>query len=266
MLKSSIPEQYRQKAPLLYKDSVIYRILVLSALMSLTTFCVALVYYVAILEPSPTTNLYDCGGGTCKDRYESLSGCQWPAFYSGSFQFTTVDEGGNPHDGDFEAGHVGDAHNDDGNFEGGYHEDAENENHMVNENDPFGDAHQPWAGGRRILQEDSDCEPQGGNYWIIAGQHYGAGNSLENVLVQVSGYDFDIWSVVNLSWNAASMTWTLSSVIFSVLLGLGGDRFLDPAILQGGNDIETMWKETKDIELAEGTVLPSDNAGSPIPE
>lgn len=247
MLKSTIPEHYRQKAPLLYKDSVIYKILVLSALMSLGTFCVALVYYVAILEPSPTTNLYDCGGGTCKDRYESLSGCQWPAFYAGSFQFTTVDEGGNPNDGD---------------FEGGFYEDAD----IMNENDPYVDEHEPWAGGRRILQEDSDCEPQGGNYWIIAGQHYGAENSLENVLVQVSGYDFDLWSVVNLSWNAASMTWTLSSAIFSLLLGLGGDRFLHPAIMQGGNDLESMWKDGKDIELAEGTVLPSDTAGSPIPE
>jgi len=248
MLKSTIPEQYRQKAPLLYKDSVIYRILVLSAVLSLGTFCIALVYYVAILEPSPTTNMYDCGGGTCRDIYELLSGCQWPAFYSGSFQFTTVDDGGNP--GDFEGAHIGDAQNEEGNFDGGYY-----------------DAHEPWEGGRRILQEeDSDCEPEEGNYWIIAGQHYGAGNSLENVLVRVTDYDFDLWSVVNLSWNAASMTWTLSSAIFSLLLGLGGDRFLHPAIMQGGNDMESMWKDTKEIELAKGTVLPSETAGSPIPE
>jgi len=254
MLKSTIPEQYRQKAPLLYKDSVIYRILVLSAVLSLGTFCIALVYYVAILEPSPTTNMYDCGGGTCRDIYELLSGCQWPAFYSGSFQFTTVDDGGNPYGGDFEGAHVGDAHNEENNFEGNF-------------DGGYYDAHEPWAGGRRILQEeDSDCEPEEGNYWIIAGQHYGAGNSLENVLVRVTDYDFDLWSVVNLSWNAASMTWTLSSAIFSLLLGLGGDRFLHPAIMQGGNDMESMWKDTKEIELAKGTVLPSETAGSPIPE
>jgi len=235
MLKSIVPEQYRQKAPLHYKYSVIYKILVLSALMSLGTFCIALVYYVAIVEPSPTTNLHDCGGDSCKSLYKEKSGCEWPTFYSGLFKFTTVD--GDDYYSDESAA-------------------------------PHGDESEDWFGHRRILQED-DCEPQNGNYWIIAGQHYGNQN-LENVLVQVSGYELDSWSVVNLSWNAASMTWTLSSAIFSLILGLGGDRFLHPEIMQGGNNLESIWKNTdpelKEIELAEGTTLPVEDAESPVPE
>jgi len=238
MLKSIVPEQYRQKAPLFYKYSVIYKILVLSALLSLGTFCIALVYYVAIVEPSPTTNLYDCGGDSCKSLYKEKSGCEWPAFYSGSFKFTTMDE-------DDSSGESAAPHGDESETE-----------------------HEDWFGHRRILQED-DCEPQNGNYWIIAGQHYGS-HDLENVLVQVSGYELDSWSVVNLSWNAASMTWTLSSAIFSLILGLGGDRFLHPEIMQGGSDMDSIRKNThpelKEIELAEGTNLPEENAESPVPE
>jgi len=234
MLKSVVPDHYRQKAPLHYKYSVVYKILVLSALISLGMFCIALVYYVAIVEPSPTTNLFDCHGHSCKDVYKEISGCEWPEFYSGSFSFMTADD-------DTYWDESADSHGD-------YYWDEYAASH--------GDESEDWFGHRRILQED-DCEPQNGNYWIIAGQHYGAEQSLENVLVQVSGYELDLWSVVNLSWNAASMTWTFSSAIFSLILGLGGDRFVP---------MKNTDPELKEIELAEGTTIPVEDAGSPVPE
>jgi len=242
MLKSVVPEQYRQKAPLTYKDSVVYKILVLSALMSVGTFCIALVYYIEVVEPSPTTNMFDCGGMSCKGMYKELSGCEWPTFYSGEFRFTTIDD-------DHHADEY--SHGDEEDWFGRrriLREDDywQEDNHWQEDDHQQEDDHRQEDDHQQEddhWQEDDQCEPKGGNYWIIAGQHYGAGQSLENVLVRVSDYEFDIWSVVNLSWNAASMTWTLSSVLFSLILGLGGDRFVHPEILES----------TKEIELAKRT-------------
>jgi len=237
MLRSVIPEQYRQKAPVNYKESVVFKILLMSALLTVGTFCVALVYYLAMMKPSPTTNMYDCGGGTCEDMYEQLSGCKWPTFYSGEFRFTTSRRI----------------------LQEDHH--WEEDNHWQEDGHRPEDDHRPEDGHRpeddhrqeddHQWQQDGDshgCEPSDGNYWIIAGQHYGAEESLENVLVRVTGYEFDVWSIVNLSWNAATMTWTVSSVVFSLILGLQGDRYVHPEILQKSNDIELAKRTAEPLE------------------
>lgn len=226
MLQSSIPEKFRKKTPLLYKENVIFRILTFSATMALGTFVVALVYYTTIVEPSPTTNMYDCGGHTCEQEYLELSGCKWPTFYGETFRFTIDSE-----EGDSEDGSGGDEHENGSEGE---------EYYSGGEGDEHEDAH-----SRRILQEENFCEPENGNYWIIAGQHYGAENSLENVLVRVTDYEFDMWSVINLSWNAASMTWTFSSAMFSLILSFGGDRFLNAQLDKG--DVVEMDKSDEDV-------------------
>jgi len=266
---ASAPAGFRQKTKILYKESIIVKIMGTSACLALTAFLMAIIYYTVLLERSAETTLFDCGGGSCRDLYKEKSGCDWGTLYSDSFKFTQHDHddhnnGVNQDQNQDQNNqdHQNQDQNQDQNNQDHQNQDDQNQDHSDENNgrrrlvhkirgaDNFSVADKEslenlavHGGMRRILADDG-CEPKDkGNYWVIAGQHYAAGPSIENILVQLKHAGDDMWSIINLSWTAATLTWTLSSVAFSLLLPWCGDSLLHPEIakelqLEGNNDVE----------------------------
>lgn len=239
MITGAAPSGFRQKTKILYKQSIVMKIMGVSACLALTSFLMAIVYYTVLLEGAAETALYDCGGGTCKDLYKSLTGCAWGDFYADKFKFTTVDDNGSSDDS---TGGSSDSTGGSG--------DRRRLAQKIREADDFSVADKEFLenlavhGGMRRVLAESNCEPKdGGNYWVIAGQHYAAGAAIENILVQLKRKGDDLWSVINLSWTAATLTWTLSSVAFSLILPWCGESLLNPDVvkemeLEGSDNLE----------------------------
>merc|ERR1712080_210679 len=92
------------------------------------------------------------------------------------------------------------------------------------------------------------CEPKdGASYFIIAGQHSGAPNALENILVRLKYARTDPFSVLNLSWTTATLAWTFSMTGFSLVLPYLGDKYMNPEAITPGAPTEVEIVDKDDV-------------------
>jgi len=282
MLKNVAPPSFRKKTKPLYKDSLLGTVIGLSGLISLGVFIIAICYYAFMLEPNPETTMFDCGGHSCLDLYYKLSGCRFPDVYNGAFQlkqpswangdakyaspgevgipdtsasplnrrFLEASEGENQDGGDSSNQDGGDSSNQDGgdsssNQNGG---DSSNQNGGdSSSNQNGGDSNQN-GGDSSSNQGASPCEPKdGASYFIIAGQHSGAPNALENILVRLKYARTDPFSVLNLSWTTATLAWTFSMTGFSLVLPYLGDKYMNPEAITPGAPTEVEIVDKDDV-------------------
>jgi len=227
MLRNAVPPMFRKKTKPLYKDSLLGTVIGLSGTIALGVFIIAICYYAIMLEPSPETTMFDCGGNSCLDLYYHLSGCKFPDVYNGQFKLMqpSWEEG----DALFaSAGEVGIP-------------DSSAAPGVSTSSTTTSAAPSSTTSVRRFLEATEDpaasCIPKDSSagrpssYFIIAGQHSGAENSLENILVRLKYARTDPFSVLNLSWTTATLAWTFMMTGFSLVLPYLGDRFMNPEAL-----------------------------------
>jgi len=243
MLRNAAPPMFRKKTKPLYKDSLLATVIGLSGTIALGVFIIAICYYAIMLEPSPETTMFDCGGNSCLDLYHHLTGCKFPDVYNG--QFKLMQPSWKEGDAAFaSAGEVGIP-------------DSSAAPGVSTSSTTTSAAPSSTTSVRRFLEatDAASCIPKDSSagrpssYFIIAGQHSGAENSLENILVRLKYSRTDPFSVLNLSWTTATLAWTFSMTGFSLLLPyIAGDKFLNPEAMSPANPKEVEMVEKDDLE------------------
>jgi len=236
MLKSAAPPMFRKKTKPLYKDSLLGTVIGISGLISLGVFIIAICYYALMMEPSPETTMYDCGGNSCLDLYYHLSGCKFPDVYNGAFRLLQPSWA----EGDAKYASAGEIGITDSSASPG----------VSTTTTTTAAASSTTTSVRRFLEATEDpaasCQPKdGGSYFIIAGQHSGAENSLENILVRLKYTRTDPFSVLNLSWTTATLAWTFCMTGFSLVLPYLGKNYLNPEAVTpaGPTEVEIVDKD-----------------------
>jgi len=222
-MKSAVPDMFRKKTKPLYKDSLLGTVIGISGLIAVGVFIIAVCYYALILEPSPETTMFDCGGNSCLDLYYHLSGCKFPDVYNGAFKLIQPSW----EEGDAKYASAGEIGIFDSSANPGVSTTATASSSTTSSTTTTSPS------VRRFLNDPAaNCQPKdGGSYFIIAGQHSGAENSLENILVRLKYARTDPFSVLNLSWTTATLAWTFMMTGFSLVLPYLGDRFMNPEAL-----------------------------------
>jgi len=236
-MKSAIPDMFRKKTKPLYKDSLLGTVIGISGLIAVGVFIIAVCYYALMLEPSPETTMFDCGGNSCLDLYYHLSGCKFPDVYNGAFRLKQPSW----EEGDAKYASAGEIGIFDSSANPGVSTTATASSSTTSSTTTTSPS------VRRFLNDPAaNCQPKdGGSYFIIAGQHSGAENSLENILVRLKYTRTDPFSVLNLSWTTATLAWTFCMTGFSLVLPYLGKNYLNPEAVTpaGPTEVEIVDKD-----------------------